>query len=105
MSFVLINPCSKEFQSTPQLKFKIREPMTKKLLVVVVVVLYVLHQDIWYWRTAHPLVFGFVPIGLFYQACFSAAAAFVMWLLVKYAWPSHLEREVEQSTSKEDRNA
>ena len=79
--------------------------MTKKLLVVVVVVLYVLHQDIWFWRTAHPLVFGFVPIGLFYQACFSVAASLVMWLLVKYAWPSHLEREVEQRTSKEDRNA
>jgi hypothetical protein len=79
--------------------------MTKKLLVVVVVVLYVLHQDIWFWRTAHPLVFGFVPIGLFYQACFSAAASLVMWMLVKYAWPSHLEREVEQSVSKEDRNA
>ena len=79
--------------------------MTKKLLVVVVVVLYVLHQDIWFWRTAHPLVFGFVPIGLFYQACFSAAAAGVMWLLVKYAWPSHLEREVEQSKPKEGKKA
>ncbi len=79
--------------------------MTKKLLVVVVAILYILHQDIWFWRTAHPLVFGFVPIGLFYQACFSAAAALVMWLLVKYAWPSHLEREVEQSATKEDRTA
>ena len=78
--------------------------MTKKLLVVVVVVLYVLHQDIWFWRTAHPLVFGFVPIGLFYQACFSAAAALVMWLLVKYAWPSHLE-QVETSRPKEGKKA
>lgn len=82
--------------------------MTKKLLVVVVAVLYILHQDIWFWRTAHiwgVIPFGFIPIGLFYHACFSVAAAGVMWLLVKYAWPSHLEREVEQSTSKEDRNA
>ncbi|HKO95541.1 MAG TPA: DUF3311 domain-containing protein [Pyrinomonadaceae bacterium] len=80
--------------------------MTRKLLLVVaLVVLYVLHQDIWFWRTAHPLVFGFMPIGLFYQACFSVAAALMMWLLVKYAWPSHLEREVEESQSKEDRSA
>jgi Protein of unknown function (DUF3311) len=79
--------------------------MTKKLLVVVVAILYILHQDIWFWRTAHPLVFGFVPIGLFYQACFSVAAAFVMWLLVKYAWPSHLEREIEQGTAKEDQTS
>jgi uncharacterized protein DUF3311 len=79
--------------------------MTRKLLVVVVVLLYILHQDFWFWRSAHPLVFGFIPIGLFYQACFSVAAALVMWLLVKYAWPSHLEREIEQSEAKEDRRA
>ena len=34
-----------------------------------------LHQDFWFWRTAHPLVFGFIPIGLFYQAVFSVAAS------------------------------
>ncbi|HKO42470.1 MAG TPA: hypothetical protein VJU84_04225 [Pyrinomonadaceae bacterium] len=88
--------------------------MTKKLLVVVVAILYILHQDIWFWRTARLSIpslgidwmpFGFMPIGLFYQACFSVAAAFVMWLLVKYAWPSHLEREVEQSPAKEDRTS
>jgi hypothetical protein len=69
--------------------------MKRTLLVLAVVVLYVLHQDFWFWRTAHPMVFGFVPIGLFYQAVFSAAAALLMWLLVKFAWPSHLEREIE----------
>lgn len=79
--------------------------MTRKLLIVALVVLYALHQDIWFWRTAHPLVFGFIPIGLFYQAMFSVAASLMMWLLVKYAWPAHLEREVEQSQSKEDRSA
>jgi hypothetical protein len=55
--------------------------------------------------SAHPLVFGFLPIGLFYQGCYSLAAAFVMWLLVKYAWPSHLEEEIEESRSKEDVSA
>ena len=74
--------------------------MTRKLLIVVVVLLYVLHQDWWFWRSARPFVFGFIPIGLFYQACFSVAAALVMWLLVKYAWPSHLEREIEQDKPK-----
>ena len=75
--------------------------MTRTLLVVVVVVLYVLHQDFWFWRTAHPMVLGFIPIGLFYQACFSIAAALVMWLLVKYAWPAHLELEAEPSQKEE----
>lgn len=71
------------------------------LLVVAVIALYVLHQDIWFWRTAHPLVFGFVPIGLFYQGCFSVAASLLMWLLVKYAWPVHLEQEIEHGESEE----
>jgi hypothetical protein len=69
--------------------------MKRLLLVAATAALYVLHQDVWNWRTAHPLVFGFVPIGLFYHACFAAAASLLMWLLVTFAWPGHLEREVE----------
>jgi Protein of unknown function (DUF3311) len=76
--------------------------MKRILLVIVVVALYILHQDIWFWRTAHPMVFGFIPIGLFYQACFSVACALVMWLLVKHAWPTELEREVEEQIPEED---
>lgn len=67
----------------------------RPFLVAAVVVLYVLHQDFWFWRVARPFVLGFIPVGLFYHACFSVAAALVMWLLVKYAWPAHLEEEVE----------
>jgi hypothetical protein len=76
--------------------------MKRILLVIAVVALYILHQDIWFWRTAHPLVFGFVPIGLFYQGCFSVAASLLMWLLVKHAWPVHLEEEIEQQQPEED---
>jgi Protein of unknown function (DUF3311) len=76
--------------------------MKRVLLVIAVIVLYVLHQDVWFWRTAHPLVFGFIPIGLFYHACFAVAASLLMWMLVRYAWPSHLEEEVEQREAKEE---
>ncbi len=75
--------------------------MKSILLVVAVAALYILHQDIWFWRSSY-LVFGFIPVGLFYHAVFSIAAALVMWLLVTYAWPSHLEREVEETQSEED---
>ncbi|HEY3581016.1 MAG TPA: DUF3311 domain-containing protein [Pyrinomonadaceae bacterium] len=75
--------------------------MKSILLVVAVAALYILHQDIWFWRSSY-LVFGFIPIGLFYHAVFSVAAALLMWLLVTYAWPSHLEREVEETESGED---
>ena len=79
--------------------------MKKILLVFAVAVLYLLHQDFWFWRTAHPLVFGFVPIGLFYHGCYSIAASLLMWLLVKFAWPSNLEREVEHQISEEEANS
>jgi hypothetical protein len=75
--------------------------MKSILLVVAVAALYTLHQDIWFWRSSY-LVFGFVPVGLFYHGIFSVAAALLMWLLVTFAWPSHLEREVEQTKSGED---
>ncbi len=51
--------------------------------------------------TAYPLVFGFVPIGLFYHACFTVACALVMWMLVTFAWPSHLEAESEADAERE----
>ena len=74
-------------------------------MVFAVVVLYILHQDFWFWRTAYPLVFGFVPIGLFYHGCFSIAASLLMWLLVKFAWPTRLEREVEEQVPDKEANA
>jgi hypothetical protein len=64
------------------------------LLALVVATLYLLHQDIWFWRTARPLVFGFLPVGLAYHAGFSIAASLVLWLLVRHAWPGHLEDSV-----------
>ena len=77
--------------------------MKSTLLVIAVAALYILHQDIWFWRSSY-LVFGFIPIGLFYQGLFSIAASLMMWLLVTFAWPSHLEREVEE-TPREDETA
>lgn len=77
--------------------------MKRFLLVTAVVVLYLLHQDFWFWRTARPLIFGFIPVGLFYHACFSIAASLLMWLLVVYAWPSHLEKEIETGEEEPDR--
>ena len=67
--------------------------MKKILLFLAVFGLYLLHQDIWFWRRATPLVLGFIPIGLFYHACYSVAAALVLWLLVTHAWPAHLDEE------------
>ena len=53
--------------------------------------LYALHQDFWFWREARPLVFGFVPIGLFYHAAYTLAVSVMMVWLVRTRWPAHLE--------------
>jgi hypothetical protein len=63
------------------------------LPAALVALLYVLHQDFWFWDDARPLVFGVLPIGLFYQAAFTVACSGVLWLLVQLAWPAHLEIE------------
>ena len=65
--------------------------MKTPLLAVAIVALYVLHQDFWFWRTARPLVFGFLPIGMAYHAAYCLAAALLMWALTACAWPSHLD--------------
>ena len=65
--------------------------MRRFAIGLAVAVLYVLHQDVWLWRTAQPLIFGFLPIGLAYHAAYCVAAAVLMWLLTTYAWPRHLE--------------
>jgi hypothetical protein len=67
--------------------------MRLPVLVSLVLGAYVLHQDVWFWSTARPLVFGFLPIGLFYHIAFTVACSVLLWLLVTYAWPSHLEED------------
>ena len=67
--------------------------MRNWLLAAAVPALYLLHQDFWFWSAARPLVFGFLPVGLFYHAVYSLAVAVLMWSLVRFAWPAHLESD------------
>lgn len=78
--------------------------MKRALLVAAVLVLYVLHQDVWLWRSARPLVFGSLPVGLFYHACFSLAASGLMWVLVTFAWPASIEEEAQRGTKADARS-
>ena len=61
------------------------------LLTLLIVAVYLLHQDYWNWKKATPLVFGFLPIGLAYHAAYSLLASIMMAILVRFAWPAHLE--------------
>jgi len=69
--------------------------MKKLLLVLATLAVYALHQDVWLWSEARPLVLGFLPIGLFYHLGYCVLAALLMGLLVAQAWPERLEREAE----------
>jgi hypothetical protein len=60
-------------------------------LTLLILAVYVLHQDFWNWNKTEPLVFGFLPIGLAYHAGYSILGAILMAVLVKVAWPKHLE--------------
>jgi Protein of unknown function (DUF3311) len=73
--------------------------MKNTLLGLATLALYLLHQDVWYWRDARPFVFGFLPIGLAYHALYCLLASLLMLLLVRHAWPARLEREAD---SRED---
>ena len=66
----------------------------KLVLALLVVVVLLLHQDFWFWGD-RGLVFGFLPVGLAYHVGYTLAVVALMVLLVRFAWPGHLEASVE----------
>ncbi len=65
----------------------------RKLLYLSLVVLYFLHNDLWFWHDSR-FVLG-LPIGLLYHIGFCLVAALLMVLLVTCAWPGHLDSDGE----------
>ncbi len=63
----------------------------KRVVFGLILVLAIAHQDFWWWDDTHPLVLGFVPIGLAYHAGVSLAAGILWALAVKYCWPAGLD--------------
>jgi hypothetical protein len=74
----------------------------KWLLVIAVVAVAALHQDTWFWKD-RSLVLGFLPVGLAYHALYSILASLTMALLVKVAWPVHLEETAPGAAPPEER--
>lgn len=64
----------------------------KYSLTLLVLAMFLLHQDFWNWQKTEPLVFGFLPVGLAYHAAYAILAAGMMWVLVTFAWPKELDR-------------
>jgi hypothetical protein len=67
--------------------------MMRSAAILTILALYALHQDSWFWLSARPLVFGLLPVGLFYHVVYVVVLSFVFWGLVTFLWPSHLDTE------------
>jgi hypothetical protein len=71
--------------------------LTRNTAILFLILIYwALHQDTWFWNSAEPLAFGFLPAGLTYHAVYTLGAAVLMAVLVKAAWPAALEYEVDR---------
>ena len=68
--------------------------------LLVIGIVYALHQDFWFWRDARPLVFGVLPVGLAYHGAYCLLVAGVMWALTRSAWPGHLEADLEPAAGR-----
>ena len=74
-----------------------RESASRTLWLYAALALFVLaHNDLWWWNDAR-FVLG-LPIALTYHVAYClAAAAALMALVVRFAWPSHLEADGDDS--------
>lgn len=66
------------------------------IIALLVVALLVLHQDNWFWEDG-TLVFGVLPIGMFWHVCLSIGATLTWALATKIAWPLDEEASSEET--------
>ncbi len=74
-----------------------------KFIWLLAVVLFVLHQDYWWWSD-QSIVFGFLPIGLAYHAIYSLLAAVLWALAVKFVWPTAWETWADEKDQERPRH-
>ena len=72
--------------------------LTIFLLTLAVITLLVLRHDYWNWNDVKPI--AFLPIGLWWQILVTLLSSVMMWLLVTFAWPAHLEEQAYEAEQK-----
>lgn len=77
---------------------KMKNSRIRWILYLALIAMYLLHKDFWFWR--NPALSLGLPVGLVYHIAFCVAMAVLMAMLVKYAWPSQLEIEKDDSVDK-----
>jgi hypothetical protein len=71
---------------------------TKPWVWLGVVVLFVLHQDVWLWTDAS-LWLGPLPAGLAYHAGYTVLVSAFWLMVVTFAWPPALDSDDEEASS------
>lgn len=75
---------------------EVKKSFNKWILYLALFVLYILHNDLWFWND--PRLFLGIPIGLLYHIGFCVAVSLILISLVNFAWTSDLKVE-NQKTS------
>ena len=78
-----------------------RSALAVLLLTLAAVAVWILRHDYWNWNTPYPLLFGFLPVGLWWQGLVSILAAVLLALMVRFAWPQELEDEIDRQMKDE----
>lgn len=67
----------------------------KMFIWLLVATLIIMHQDFWNWNNQN-LLWGFLPIGMYYHIGISIAAALVWWFACIFAWPKGIDEFDEE---------
>ncbi len=61
---------------------------SKHIIVSVVLLVYaLLHFDLFLWNQIHPIMFGFMPIGLFYHVIYILLFYVILRIIYRIIWP------------------
>ena len=72
-----------------------KRPAIAAFLTLIFLLVLFLRHDYWNWDIRGYLLFGVLPIGLWWQGLVTILASVMMWLMVTLAWPTHLEEQAK----------
>lgn len=67
------------------------------ILYLLLILIYLLHNDLWFWHNPG-IVLG-LPVGLLYHILYCVFSSFVLYILVKSAWPKYLQESKDGGRS------
>jgi hypothetical protein len=63
---------------------------------IMVIVFYLLRHDIWNWDKIGPLLFGWMPVALWYHLVYVIISAGVIYIFMKFCWPDTPEEVLKR---------